>query len=86
MQQFNKNANFSFRTVHSGPAIRNLAVFLLVYLMKPVQWQMELKHCRMNPDHLAPCITSIELYSIFLEKSSDTAVTLLWPESGTMYI
>jgi len=36
IQQFNKTANFSFRTGHSGSAIRNVTVFLLVYLMKPV--------------------------------------------------
>ena len=41
---------FFFRTGHFGSAIINATV-LLVYLMKPVHWQMELKHCRMTPDH-----------------------------------
>ena len=73
---------FFFRTGHFGSAIINATV--LVYLKKPVQWQMELKHCRMSriTGHKH---TSIEPYSCLIvipreifRNSSHLIVTRTW--------
>ena len=79
MQQFKTNATFFFWTRHLDLQLEMWQstwwnqfngwwkiINVTVYLMKPVQWQMELKHCKLKPDHWTPCTTRIEPYNCLI--------------------